>query len=88
MVIGITLFQTSLQVFAATDNVLLPKVEVSSEKERVVPTNDKIENLEITPENRISTESSESTTPSNKLKKLTKQSYIVNVEMTLLNQLL
>lgn len=70
VVIGITLFQTSPQFFAAIDNVLLPKVAVSSDQERVVPTNDKIENLETTPENRISTESSESTTPSNKLEKV------------------
>lgn len=41
VVIGITLFQTSPQFFAATDNVLLPKVKVSSDKERVEATNDK-----------------------------------------------
>lgn len=41
VVIGITLFQTSPQFFAATDNVLLPKVAVSSDKERVEATNDK-----------------------------------------------
>ena len=70
VVIGITLFQTSPQVFAATDNGLLPKVEVSSDKERVVPTNEKIENVGTTPENRNSTEFSESTTPSNKLEKV------------------
>ena len=70
VVIGITLFQTSPQVFAATDNGLLPKVEVSSDKERVVPTNEKIENVGTTPENRNSTEFSESTTPYNKLEKV------------------
>ena len=70
VLIGITLFQPSQQVFAATDNALLSKVEVSSEKERVVPTNEKIENVVTTPENRNSTEFSESTTPSNKLEKV------------------
>ena len=70
VLIGITMFQPSQQVFAATDNALLPKVEVSSEKERVVPTNEKIENVVTTPENRNSTEFSESTTSSNKLEKV------------------
>ena len=70
VLIGITMFQPSQQVFAATDNALLSKVEVSSEKERVVPTNEKIENVVTTPENRNSTEFSESTTPSNKLEKV------------------
>jgi len=70
VLIGITMFQPSQQVFAATDNALLPKVEVSSEKERVVPTNEKIENVVTTPENRNSTEFSESTTFSNKLEKV------------------
>ena len=70
VLIGITLFHPSQQVFAATDNALLSKVEVSSEKERVVPTNEKIENVVTTPENRNSTEFSESTTPSNKLEKV------------------
>ena len=70
VLIGITLFQPSQQVFAATDNALLSKVEVSSEKEQVVPTNEKIENIVTTPENRNSTEFSESTTPSNKLEKV------------------
>ena len=70
VLIGITLFQPSQQVFAATDNASLSKVEVSSEKEQVVPTNEKIENIVTTPENRNSTEFSESTTPSNKLEKV------------------
>ena len=70
VLIGITLFQSSQQVFAATDNASLSKVEVSSEKERVVSTNEKIENVVTTPENRNSTEFSESTTPSNKLEKV------------------
>ena len=70
VLIGITLFQPSQQVFAATDNALLSKVEVSSEKERVVTTNEKIENVVTTPENRNSTEFSESTTSSNKLEKV------------------
>ena len=56
VLIGITLFQPSQQVFAATDNASLSKVEVSSEKEQVVPTNEKIENIVTTPENRNSTE--------------------------------
>ena len=70
VLIGITLFQPSQQVFAATDNASLSKVEVSSEKERIVPTNEKIENVVTTPENRNSTEFSQSTTLSNKLEKV------------------
>ena len=70
VMIGITMFQPSQQVFAATDNALLQKVEVSSDKERVVPTNEKIENVVTTPENRNSTEFSESTTLSNQLEKV------------------
>ena len=70
VLIGITLFQPSQQVFAATENTLAPKVEASSEKERVVPTNEKIETVVTTPENRNSTESIERTMPTNKLEKV------------------
>ena len=70
VLIGIALFDPSQRVFAATENALAPKVEVSSEKEQVVPTNEKIEKVVTNPENRNSTEFRESITPSNQLEKV------------------
>ena len=70
VLIGITWFQPSQQFFAATENALPPKVEVSSDKERFVPTNEKIENVATAPENWNSTESIQSTMPTNKLEKV------------------
>ena len=70
VLIGIALFDPSQRVFAATENALAPKVEVSSEKERVVPTNEKINNVVTTPENRTSTDLSEKASPSNQVEKV------------------
>ena len=82
VLIGITMFQPSQQVFAATENTLPVKVEVSLEKERIEPIDDKIENVATTPENRTSTDLSEKASPSNQVEKVGTANNKQNVSST------